>query len=144
MFRVTISAFLRRGAVLAGLCLLAAGCAGGVPSPRAPAAPLDGAVTIAPETPSRPRLEVRDLPGLDNISERELVSRLGEPDFTRKEASAQIWQYRSDSCVLDVFLYPEDGGLKVVHAATRDRAKLKSPENSCSPFAQPLTASAGT
>jgi hypothetical protein len=46
------------------------------------------------------------------------------------------------SCVLDVFLYPEDGGLKVVHATTRDRVKLGTPDNSCTPFPDQRSASA--
>jgi len=92
---------------------------------------------------ARPHLEVRDLPALHALSDQQLVQRLGKPDFTRKESDAEIWQYRGDKCVLVVFLYPDDGALKVEHAATRDRTALKTPENSCTPFGAPLTASAG-
>ncbi|HVJ51440.1 MAG TPA: hypothetical protein VM689_03215 [Aliidongia sp.] len=130
---------------MVGLCLLAAACTG-APAPIKPGSDA-AAIALAPTPtalPVKPKLEVRELPGLHDISERELVSRLGTPDFTRKEEAAEIWQYRSESCVLDVFLYPEDGVLKVAHVATRDRARLKAPENSCSPFSTSLTASAGT
>ncbi|MFQ5974073.1 MAG: hypothetical protein ACE5Q3_17235, partial [Alphaproteobacteria bacterium] len=30
---------------------------------------------------------------------------LGKPGFVRKEAGAEIWQYRQPECVLDLFLY---------------------------------------
>jgi hypothetical protein len=142
MAKAAMTAFLLRGAVTAGLSVMMAACTGAPPSPQR----VDGAVALSvpPAPPPKPRLDVRELPALQNISEHELVSRLGTPDFMRKESTAEIWQYRSDTCVLDVFLYPEDGALKVMHAATRDRARLKAPENSCSPFATPMTASAGT
>lgn len=140
MSKAVMTAFFLRCAGTFGLCLLAAACANEQPSAHR----LDTVAVSIPPTPPKPRLDVRELPALDNISEHELVQRLGEPDFTRKESTAEIWQYRSDTCVLDIFLYPEDGSLKVMHAATRDRARLKAPENSCSPFATPMTASAGT
>lgn len=44
---------------------------------------------------------------------------LGVPDVVRREGAAEVWQYRSESCVLDLFLY---GGMKQVeHVDLRDR-----------------------
>jgi hypothetical protein len=64
-----------------------------------------------------------------------LAAKLGEPDFKRQEESAQIWQYRGEACVLDVFLYQDAGELKVVHAVSRSRADLSQPQDRCDPSA---------
>ena len=45
---------------------------------------------------------------------------LGAPAMTRRESGAEVWQYRSDICVLDVFLY--GGPQQVEHVDLRDRA----------------------
>jgi hypothetical protein len=126
--------------------LLLTACAGQEPVLQQINPPADVVLIVpTPEPgPLRPQLEVAQLIALKDISQRDLVARLGEPDFTRRDPPAEIWQYRSASCVLDVFLYPDDGELKVLHTATRDRARLKVPENTCSPFAPTLSASTGS
>ncbi len=45
---------------------------------------------------------------------------LGDPQRIRREAGAQIWQYASPACVLDVFLYEEARGSAVVHVEARN------------------------
>lgn len=56
--------------------------------------------------------------GLDRAS---LNSTLGKPRMLRHEAPVEIWQYRSQSCVLDVFLYEAPGGAeKVMHLESRN------------------------
>lgn len=45
---------------------------------------------------------------------------LGNPQRIRREAGAQIWQYASPACVLDVFLYEEARGSAVVHVEARN------------------------
>lgn len=119
---------------------LAACSTGNAPSDTLALSPAD----IAYRTPgaARPHFSLTEMASLTQMSDRQLTQRLGAPDFTRHDAPAEIWQYRSASCVLDVFLYPEDGGLKVVHATTRDRIKLGTPNNSCTPFPDQRSASA--
>ena len=59
-----------------------------------------------------------DSPSLPDFSEAEqdprrlldlgrydLSSILGKPAFIRRDMSAEVWQYRTDTCVLDLFLY---------------------------------------
>jgi hypothetical protein len=107
-----------------------------------------GNAALSPSDPSyraptaRPHFSLTEMASLSQMSDRQLTQRLGAPDFTRRDAPAEIWQYRSASCVLDVFLYPEGGGLKVVHATTRDRDKLGTPDDSCTPFPDQRSASA--
>lgn len=132
----------RFGLVAGGLSLLAA-CSS--PSGLSAAKPPPAPVAAAPPVASHPVLEVAQLGSLKTMSSQALVARLGEPDFTRHDPPAEIWQYRGSTCVLDVFLYPEDDGqMKVAHAATRDRDRLQAPENACSPFAPTRSASAGS
>jgi hypothetical protein len=40
----------------------------------------------------------------------EVRNRLGAPSLTRKEPPAEIWQYSSHSCVIDVVYYPNAAG----------------------------------
>jgi len=118
-----------------------AACSTGTPPTETPSlAPAD----VAYRTPgaARPHFSLTEMASLTQMSDSQLTQRLGAPDFTRHDAPAEIWQYRSASCVLDVFLYPEDGSLKVVHATTRDRVKLGTPDNSCTPFPDQRSASA--
>jgi hypothetical protein len=53
-------------------------------------------------------------------SPRQLEAELGAPALVRRENPAEIWQYRGPACVLDLFLYPKDGGPDVVHLEARD------------------------
>lgn len=121
------------------LALLLAACSTGGPQ-NAALSPAD--VSYRTPQPARPHFALTEMASLRDMSDRQLMQRLGAPDFTRRDPPAEIWQYRSASCVLDVFLYPEADGLKVVHATTRDRAKLGTPDDGCSPFPDQRSASA--
>jgi hypothetical protein len=46
---------------------------------------------------------------------------LGAPDFVRRDGNAQIWQYRANHCVLDLFLYQNGSETRVKHAELRPR-----------------------
>jgi len=46
---------------------------------------------------------------------------LGEPELRRLERPAEVWQYRTDSCVFDIFLYRNEQGPRVVHYEARQR-----------------------
>jgi hypothetical protein len=56
---------------------------------------------------------------------------LGEPALVRREAEVEIWQYRGEGCVLDLFLYPDGSRRKVIHLEARDNkeAGALSPGN---------------
>jgi hypothetical protein len=69
--------------------------------------------------------------GLDNIdnaaglvgqSAAKVMSLMGTPDLTRQEHPAELWQYTSKRCVLNLFLYNhESGQQKINHADLRSR-----------------------
>jgi len=90
----------------------------------------------APAAPSAHELQPGEIASLASLTGPELTARLGKPDFQRREPPAELWQYRSAACVLNVFLYPQaDGALKVSYVHTQDPRQTRSSADSCSPFA---------
>jgi hypothetical protein len=120
-------------AFAAAIPLIVTACSGPVSATGRPPPP-GVSTTIVEPFSARPAFEAAQIASLKSLSAGALVARLGEPDFTRRDPPAEIWQYRGNSCVLDVFLYPQDGEMKVLHAATRDRNQLRAPEDDCTPF----------
>jgi hypothetical protein len=57
----------------------------------------------------------------EGLVDAELVQLLGKPDFRRRDLDAEIWQYRAGICILDLFLYREEGIFRVLHAEARSR-----------------------
>lgn len=110
------ASILTRAAVLAAAFLLGA-CGGPVAlgdNPSGPDGPLfyNGMASL-----SKVNADPQQLLGMDSAALNDL---LGEPVVVRREGEAEIWQYRSDECVLDLFLY---GGMRQVeHVDLRDRA----------------------
>ena len=85
------------------------------PQSEAESAPIEVARLPAP-TPPPPPSTLNDDPsrlmGLDGAA---LGALLGRPALRRVEPPAEVWQYRGERCVLDVFLYaPGAGGPHVV------------------------------
>lgn len=56
---------------------------------------------------------------------------LGEPQLVRREAPAEIWQYRSQTCVFDVFLYDQAGAQRVTYLEARDGDAAKIETRPC-------------
>lgn len=83
-----------------------------------------------------PRPKINDDPrrllGLDSDALTEL---LGEPRFVRKELVAQLWRYRNEKCILDLFLYrasaADDGGGFVRHYEARSLSKAHTTARDC-------------
>jgi hypothetical protein len=68
-------------------------------------------------TPSSPDpIQSASILGLDSGAVRKL---LGEPGLIRREEPAEVWQYRTASCVLDVVLYDQASGPRVVYTEAR-------------------------
>lgn len=73
------------------------------------------------------RGDVAALPGgtgadpsrLKGLSPLQVRAVLGKPMFTRRDAPAEIWQYRGRACTIDLFLYDEGGSQTVTHVAVR-------------------------
>ncbi len=56
---------------------------------------------------------------LKGMSPTQVRAVLGKPMFTRRDAPAEIWQYRGRVCTIDLFLYDEGGAQTVAHVAVR-------------------------
>jgi hypothetical protein len=80
-----------------------------VPSPAGPNAKAGESAAALPGSGS----------GLKGLSATQVRTVLGSPAIRRRDAPAEIWQYRGHACTLDVFLYDETGGPKVAHTAVR-------------------------
>jgi len=128
------------GAILATAFVLA-GCG----SSRDPAADAPSQAA-APETPSErtqtlPRPPTRipmPPPDIDpgqilKASGDQVMSLLGKPEMKRREKQAELWQYRSSSCVLNLFVYPNGASRapEVTHVEARARAGGTMPTRIC-------------
>lgn len=58
---------------------------------------------------------------LKGLSPLQVRAVLGKPMFTRRDAPAEIWQYRGRACTLDLFLYDDGGHQTVAHVAVRSQ-----------------------
>lgn len=82
------------------------------------------AVTPEKPEPTEPEIPVDDDPAqFMNGGVAALREVLGDPVLIRRDGTAEVWQFRGDSCTLDLFLYPGDGGaLAVKHVDLRGDA----------------------
>ena len=124
------AARLKLPGLIVAMSLNLAGCAGLDDAPMVQGARAQGASEnpgIAASTPAGAGASAAgafapgatapaDLVGLDGPSLEHL---LGKPGLVRRDYPAEVWQYRNPSCVLDVYLYPDDERLTVTHAEAR-------------------------
>ena len=68
---------------------------------------------------------------LIGLESRGLANKLGSPGFVRRDGEAEVWQYLSKSCILDVFLYRNDGKLSVAYAELRGRGAAPLSRQAC-------------
>jgi hypothetical protein len=67
------------------------------------------------------------------LSRSDISAMLGQPSFQRHDNDAEIWQYYgpASACVLDLFLYPDQGIPRVAHAELRTRSGGTAAANAC-------------
>lgn len=69
---------------------------------------------------------------LIGLNRDEVHSLLGFPWLLKREGTAELWQYRVTSCVLDLFLLgPDPADLKVSHVELRSRRENRPPTAAC-------------
>jgi len=124
-WRGCLRRFLCAGTVLG----LLAGCGSAVSEPPRAAIALPAEPAMARPPAAQP---------LTGLSAAEVVALLGEPDFRRAEPPAELWQYRSADCVLDLFLYGDAAGARVVHSETRDRSLIQAGASHCAGGGEPF------
>lgn len=98
------------------------------PTPLAATPAVAHGETIAP-TAARLTGDPKELLGLDHTALRRT---LGKPAQLRHELSAQVWQYVTGDCVVDLYLYDDDqGALKVTYVEARSRTAEPTPTTRC-------------
>jgi hypothetical protein len=124
-------ATLRIAAIPATLLVLA-GCAG-APSRHMTAGSGNDSRTGAgaQALPAALRSIAADIGNLRSLSAQAVTALLGQPDFQRHEPPAELWQYRSPDCVLDLFLYPVSGEYRVEYVDSRLRDAPGNPPKAC-------------
>ncbi len=55
--------------------------------------------------------------GLDRQA---LANAFGPPQLRRNEPPAEVWQYAGFDCVVDFYLYDDDGDMRVAYVEARD------------------------
>jgi hypothetical protein len=121
-----MSALLGRVAAPLALILttvLLGACAGPAAAPRlstqmAPLAAIPAAAVATARLP-----ELGELKGL---RPPEIVTLLGQPELKRDEPPAELWQYRTTDCVLNLFFYREAGSYRLLSAESWTRASAAS------------------
>ncbi|MGH6946034.1 MAG: hypothetical protein ACREDZ_01790 [Kiloniellales bacterium] len=99
-----------------------AGAAASAPSAQAGAS--ESAALTPPAAPApAPELPTIEAETLLGKSAGEILSLLGEPQLKRREAAAEVWQYRGQDCVMDLVLYRQGEASKVQYLEARDRKK---------------------
>lgn len=115
--------------VLAALFLT--GCSLAQPEPTQTSSRGDG-VTVAGTTQQRaapprrtaPRASLSDLIG---TTPERIDGFLGTPELVRREGAGELRLYRSESCVLHVFLYPRNGTPVATHIEARTETARLDP-----------------
>jgi hypothetical protein len=77
------------------------------------------AAIAAPAPPPEKGSEAGGPAVLRGLSPAEVKTMLGSPGFQRRDAPAEIWQYRGRGCTLDLFIYDGGSGQTVDHYAVR-------------------------
>lgn len=98
------------------------------PTPLAATPAVAHGETILP-TAARLTGDPQELIGLDHGAVRRT---LGQPAQVRREFTAQVWQYVTGDCVVDLYLYDDDAGaLKVTYVEARSRTAEPTPTTRC-------------
>jgi hypothetical protein len=83
----------------------------------APANPAEPGEAAAP-----PRASVPQLARFQDMRQADVEALVGNPDFRRVEPPAELWQYRTAECVVDLFFYGQGEDRRVVHEDARINA----------------------
>ena len=69
-----------------------------------------------------------ELVGLDNATVRRV---LGDPQRIRNDHPAQVWQYATGDCIVDLYLYSRGGAMTVTYVEARSHTAETAPTARC-------------
>ncbi|MGH6969416.1 MAG: hypothetical protein ACREEN_09980, partial [Stellaceae bacterium] len=75
---------------------------------------------------------------LNGLAPAQVAALIGAPDLRRVDPPAEIWQYRSADCVLDLYFYDSGDSSRMVYAETRSRVPQYTPGTRCRQDLGPL------
>ena len=82
--------------------------------------------------PPGPPVSLTDLEARIKGMEKSAIARLlGEPGFIRRDDPAEIWQYRGERCILDVFMYKDGNSFTAAHVTLRSRTVERPADEEC-------------
>lgn len=82
--------------------------------------------------PPAPPISLTDLRARIRGMEKTAIARLlGEPGFIRRDDPAEIWQYRGERCILDIFMYKDGNSFAAAHVALRSRTVERPADEEC-------------
>ena len=114
----------RHGSVaVLGVGLLLAACSSG-PAATPPQASATPTVPPTLATLGHPPA----LGALNGLAPAQVAALIGDPDLRRVDPPAEIWQYRSADCVLELYFYDSGSSTRVVYAETRSRTPRPGPD----------------
>ena len=149
--QINVRSIARKTLTVASLALILTACAATEDLKQAPSSrfiqtkPDAGPVAAKPqptatrETEKRQQASLapeRNFPEpsiLTDLSADKVTSLLGAPGFKRQDDPAEIWQYRAENCIMDLYLYEslENVGRSVAHYEMRFQAGKKMTEQTC-------------
>lgn len=82
--------------------------------------------------PPAPPISLTDLRARIKGMEKTAIARLlGEPGFIRRDDPAEIWQYRGERCILDVFMYKDGNSFTAAYVTLRSRTVERPADEEC-------------
>lgn len=82
--------------------------------------------------PPGPPISLAGLKARIRGMEKTAIARLlGEPGFIRRDDPAEIWQYRGERCILDIFMYKDGNSVTAAHVALRSRTVERPADEEC-------------
>ncbi|MBY0430629.1 MAG: hypothetical protein K2Q10_05490 [Rhodospirillales bacterium] len=125
--------------VIAGLLLagLTACSQGGGPPVHVTTPSSEPGTTQGTPAPTRqvslpaPGAVASDPARLHGLGSLDVKAMLGVPNFQRSEEPAEVWQYFGQGCILDLFLYDEEGMQRVAFAQVRGPLPGEKPNPTC-------------
>ena len=83
------------------------------------------------EQPAQTVPQPREATRLAGMSAQELVGHFGTPALQIREGSSIKLQFRGRQCVLDTYLYPQNGVMRVTHVDARSPTGIDTDQAAC-------------
>jgi hypothetical protein len=80
---------------------------------------------------SIPNAARSDPAALIGLAPPEIERLFGRPQFIRRDGPAEMWQFATERCQLNLFLYNEGSRLRVRHFELRERSKTELLNRPC-------------